>query len=437
MKRTLENIIERLEGASTQHAVGRVRSAIGTVVRATLPGSAIGEIAEIHASGGQRVLAEVVGFEHEEVILMPLGHLRGVQPGSRVELSARTMSVRVSPSLRGRVLDPLGQPLDGEPLPDDAEPWPVVRPAPRALTRRRIDRPLHTGMRVLDGLLTLGQGQRLGLFAPAGVGKSTLLGQLAQRAEVDVVVVGLVGERGREVRAFLEDALGPTGLARSVVVVASADAPPQARVWSAFVATAIAEYFRDRQGQHVLLLIDSLTRVARAQREVGLAAGEPPVQRGYPPSLFALLSRLVERAGNSDKGCMSAVYSVLMSSRDQMDDPVADEVSGLLDGHVVLSRELASRGHFPAVDVLSSLSRLMPSLVSSEHRDHARRVRQLLSAYASRRDLIELGAYRRGSDPDVDEALEIWSELEDFLQQERGVWAEPEETREQLWDLVG
>jgi type III secretion protein N (ATPase) len=332
------------------------------------------------------------------------------------------------------VLDGLGQPIDGRPLPAGVGPWPISRPPPPSLSRRRVDAPLRTGIRAIDGLLTVGEGQRVGLFAGSGVGKSTLLGQIARGSEADVNVVALVGERGREVREFLEDCLGPDGLSRSVVVVATSDAPPVVRLRAAHVATAIAEWFADH-GRRVLFLLDSVTRFARAQREVGLAAGEPPARQGYPPSVFAELPRLLERSGNRARGSITAFYTVLVAGGD-MEEPIADEVRGLLDGHVVLERAMAARGHWPAIDVTASLSRLMSGLVAPEHARGAARLRELVAAHAAQRDLVTLGAYAAGSDPLVDAAIERLPRIEAFLRQAPDERSTPAETLERLLAAV-
>jgi type III secretion protein N (ATPase) len=429
--------LARLERAAPRREAGRVVEVTGLVVRATVPGIRVGELCVIEPPGaeaGARVEAEVVGFRGDEAVLMPLGELAGVGPDALVTTTARPLAVGVGPGLLGRVLDGLGRPADGRGPIADAAPWPVDRAAPDPLGRARVTRPLPLGVRALDALLTAGEGQRLGLFAGSGVGKSTLLGQIARQTEADVNVIALVGERGREVGEFLDGALGPAGRARSVVVCATSDAPSLVRLRSAFVATAIAEWFR-AQGRRVLFMLDSLTRVARAQREVGLAAGEPPARQGYPPSVFAMLPRLLERTGTDDKGSITALYTVLVAGGD-MDEPIADEVRGILDGHVVLSRELASRGHFPAVDVLASLSRLMTAVAEAPHRAAAARLREWLAAHERHRDLIVLGAYERGSDAATDAALARWDAITAFLRQgtdEPASWAE---TRRRLYELV-
>lgn len=435
MSEELARRLAALEAAPAFAVRGRVTALTGLVVRASLEGARQGELVEIRGPAGP-LQAEVVGLRDQEAVLLPLGEARGVGLDAEVVPTGRPLAVRVGPGLLGRVLDGLGRPLDGRPLPGGLARWAVDRPAPSPMERRRIAEPMALGLRAVDGLLTVGRGQRLGLFAGSGVGKSTLLGQIARQARADLAVVCLLGERGREVRDFLEDALGPDGLARSVVVVATSDVPALVRLRAAHVATAVAEWFAEVEGREVLFLLDSLTRFARAQREVGLAAGEPPVRQGYTPSVFSALPRLLERAGTRARGGITAVYTVLVAGGD-MDEPVADEVRGLLDGHVVLDRRLASRGQFPAVDVLQSLSRLMPALAGERHRAAAARLRALVAAYESQRDLIALGAYRRGSDPRVDEAIDRIGDVEAFLAQGTRECVPREETVARLEGLFG
>jgi len=456
----LGDALARVDAASPLVLAGRVTEVTGLVVRAAIPATRVGELVWIETgrAGGDepahapasrarsapppiRVQAEVVGFRGDEVVLMPLGESIGIGPDALVRATGRPFTVRVGPGLLGRVLDGLGDPMDGGgPLAtasgssDGCDEWPVDRPAPDPLRRRRIERPLALGVRAIDGLLTVGEGQRVGLFAGAGAGKSTLLGQIARHTEADVNVICLCGERGREVSEFLEGALGVDGRARSVVVCATSDAPSLVRLKSAFVATAIAEWFR-AQGRRVLFMMDSLTRFARAQREVGLAAGEPPTRQGYPPSVFALLPRLLERTGNDQRGSITALYNVLVTGGD-MDEPIADEVRGILDGHIVLSRELAARNHFPAIDVPASLSRVMNAVVEPAHRQAAGRVRELLATYAQKRDLILLGGYRRGADPRTDEAIARIDAIEAFLRQPTTEHAAFPDTRARLAELV-
>jgi type III secretion protein N (ATPase) len=394
----------------------------------TLPGVLAGQ-------GTARLQAEAVGFRGDEVVLMPLGTVAGIGPDAVASPSGRSLTIRVGEGLLGRVVNGLGEPMDGAgPLAGATEEWPVDRPAPDPLLRPRIRRPLALGVRAIDAFLTVGEGQRVGVFAGSGVGKSLLLGQIARNSDAEVNVICLVGERGREVAEFLEDALGPEGRARSVVVCATSDAPSLVRLKSAFVATAIAEWFRDR-GKRVLLMMDSLTRFARAQREVGLAAGEPPARHGFPPSVFALLPRLLERAGNAQGGSITALYTVLVAGGD-MDEPIADEARGILDGHIVLSRAICERNHWPAIDVLASLSRVMEFVADKEHRQAAAHVREILATYEQNRDLIALGAYKSGSDPRIDRAIAKHEGITTFLRQGLHETAPPEETRKRLLALV-
>ena len=377
----------------------------------------LGALCRIERDAGAPLAAEVVGFRDDETVLLAEGEFAGVRRGSRVHLVRSQPALRVGPELLGRVVDGAGRVVDGKGtlrLRDWAD---LYAAAPPALDRPRIAAPLATGVRVIDGLLTCGVGQRLGIFAGSGVGKSTLLGQIARRSAADVNVVVLIGERGREVREFLEDNLGPEGLARSVVVVATGDEPALVRRRAALVGAAIAEYFRDT-GADVLLLVDSITRLAAAQREIGLASGEPPTVRGYPPSVFALLPKVFERSGRAAHGSITGLYTVLVDG-DDFNEPIADAVRGTLDGHVVLSRKLAHAGRFPAVDVLASVSRVMPEVVPPEHLQAAARIRRVLAAYHQAEDLISIGAYVSGTQRDVDTAIERSAELREFLCQER------------------
>lgn len=425
----LERALSTLAATDSVSVTGRVRALVGLTIRASIPGVRVGEVVEILRRDQGPLLAEVVGFELDDATLLPLGDARGVGPDLPVRPTGRPFAIQASDALRGRVIDGLGQPIDGRPLPPGVA-WPVMRPAPDPLARARITTPFVTGVRAIDGLMTLGEGQRVGLFAGSGVGKSTLLGRIARKADADVVVIGMVGERGREVRELVEEGLGAEGLARSVVVAATSDAPALVRMRSAWVATALAEYYRDR-GQRVLLLMDSVTRFARAAREVGLAAGEPPARRGYPPSVFAALPELLERTGQGERGSITAVYTVLVEGGD-MDEPIADEVRGVLDGHVVLDRELAARGRWPAIDPLHSLSRVMDAVTDARQVEHARALRAHLSVYEAKRDLVLLGAHEPGRDPQLDAALERIDAIEAFLRQPRGETCSFDETVEAL-----
>ena len=414
----LEALKARLLETSALRPVGRVVGVTGLLLRVLLPGARISDVLLIRRRG-EPLLGEIVGFQGGEALVVPLGEPTGVGPDDVVEATGQGLQVSAGAALLGRVLDGLGRPIDGRPAPAGLTPVPVDRAPPAALSRRPVSAAFETGVRAVDGLITLGVGQRVGLFAGSGVGKSTLLGAIARGASADVVVVALVGERGREVGEFLEQSLGEAGRRRSVVVVATSDAPPVERLRAAQVATAVAEHFRDL-GKSVLLLVDSITRFARAQREIGLAAGEPPARRGYPPSVFTQLPRLLERSGQGEKGSITAIYTVLVEGSD-MDEPIADEVRGILDGHIVLDRRLAARGHYPAIDVLSSLSRVMPNVTAKPQRTAAQRARALLAAYEEKRDLIALGAYNEGSDPRLDQAITAAPDLERFLQQDAAV----------------
>lgn len=408
-----DDLRAKLSAVTTLSISGRVESVTGLSLEATLPGARIGDVVRIHRRSAP-LLGEVVGFRRNLSIVMPLGELVGVGPDDAVEGTGSRLTIRVSTAALGRVVDGLGRPIDGGP-PLTGEEVPVDRAPPPPLGRRAIDRPLATGVRPIDALLTMGEGQRVGLFAGSGVGKSTLLGAMARGTEADIVIVALVGERGREVNEFLEHALGAAGRARSIVVVATSDAPALERLRAAQTATAMAESFRDA-GAKVLLLVDSVTRFARAQREVGLAAGEPPARRGYPPSVFAMLPRLLERTGQGERGSITAVYTVLVEGGD-MEEPIADEVRGVLDGHIVLDRTIAARGRYPAIDVPVSLSRVMDAVVDAKHRDAARTVRAMLGAFEAKRDLLALGAYAKGADPLVDRALVKMPQIEALLAQ--------------------
>ncbi|WP_454688947.1 type III secretion system ATPase SctN [Achromobacter aloeverae] len=419
---SLETILPRLRAAlgeaRTVRVTGRVTESVGTIIRAAVAQARVGELCELrNPEDGTTVLAEVVGFAAGAAVLTPLGDMCGIAPTTEVIPSGKAMTVPVGLALMGRVLDGLGRPLDeatrGPLVTTDV--YPVQADAPHPLSRNLIRRSLPLGVRVLDGLLTCGEGQRLGIFAAAGGGKSTLMGMLVKGARVDVNVIALIGERGREVGEFLQDELGPEMLERSVVVCATGDKPPMERSKAAFLATAIAEYFRD-QGKRVLFLMDSVTRFARAQREIGLAAGEPPTRRGFPPSVFASLPRLLERAGNNGKGSITAFYTVLVEG-DDMSEPVADEVRSILDGHIVLSRKLGAANHYPAVDVLASTSRVMGRVVGEGHKRAAGRVRELMARYQDVELLLRMGEYTPGADPDTDEAIAKMPAIHAFLRQ--------------------
>ncbi|HEX6989414.1 MAG TPA: FliI/YscN family ATPase [Bacillota bacterium] len=413
---------------------GRVVKVVGLTIEALGPSCRIGEVCTVRA-GEAEVPCEVVGFREDRVLLMPLGRMDGIAPGAPVLASGERLQVTVGPDLVGRVLDGLGRPMDGRgPLAARLR-RPIDNDPPPPLSRPPITEALGVGVRAIDGLLTCGRGQRLGIFAGSGVGKSTLLAMIARNAQADVTVIGLVGERGREVREFVEQDLGPQGLARSVVVAATSDEPPLVRIKAAHTATAVAEYFRD-QGADVVLLMDSVTRFAMALREVGLAVGEPPASRGYTPSVFSALPRLLERSGRSHQGSITGFYTVLVEG-DDFNEPVTDTVRGILDGHVVLSRDLAQRGHYPAIDVPASVSRLMGSVAGPAQCRAAARLRELLAGYRDGRDLVQIGAYRQGTDPVLDEALRRLPLIDAFLRQGVGEASSLDETVARLLEVVG
>jgi FliI/YscN family ATPase len=394
---------------------GTVTRIVGLTVSVTGFPAPLGAVCAVLRENGAAMRGEVIGFRDEETLILPYGDLAGIRRGNRVTLVQSAPGVRVGDRLLGRVLDGRGRFVDNRPAPALPHRVGLQSPPTSPLRRPRIDTPLGTGIRAIDAMLTCGKGQRLGIFAGSGVGKSVLIGQMARCSAADVNVVVLVGERGREVREFLEKDLGPQGLARSVVVAATSDEPALVRLRAAYIGTAIAEYFRDA-GRDVLLMLDSVTRFAVAQREIGLAAGEPPATRGYPPSVFALLPRLLERSGRTDRGSITGFYTVLVEA-DDANEPISDAVRGILDGHIMLSRKLAHQAHWPAIDVLSSISRSMPDVITAEHRHSAESLKQLLAAYHEAQDLISLGAYQAGSNPAVDAAITMRDETMKFLRQ--------------------
>ena len=433
----LHSVLREVNLMDCQGYVVRVS---GLTVESAGPVIGLGELCGIHLRDARRVLAEVVGFRNDHLILLPLEHIEGISPGDTVTARSTPRHILLSDAVLGRVLNGLGEPIDGKgPLQGtDESPLDVSSPAP--LTREKICEPLALGIRSIDGVLTCGKGQRVGIFAGSGVGKSVLLGDIANSSDAAVNVVALIGERGREVREFLEENLGPEGLARSVVVVAASDAPPIQRVKAAFVAVTVAEYFRDR-AENVLFMMDSLTRFAQAQREIGLAAGEPPATKGYCPSVFALMPRLIERLGCSDSGSITGILTVLVEN-DDLTDPVADSARSLLDGHFVLSRKLADRGHFPAVDILQSVSRLMPAVVSPEHRLAAQKLKEIYATYIAAEDLINIGAFAPGSNRRIDGAISLIDRINEFLVQAVRQRTSFQETEKQLlaitraWDRL-
>jgi type III secretion protein N (ATPase) len=413
--RKQDPLVTGLRALDPLRRVGRVSEAYGTLIRATGIGARIGEVCELRdPATDHRLMAEVVGIGRGLTLLTPLGTLDGVSASTEVIAKGRQATVGAGDGLLGRVLDSLGNVVDARPAPSGLTPVPVYRDAPNALTRIPICRPFHCGVRAIDALLTAGAGQRVGVFAAAGGGKSTLLGMLARGSAANVNVIVLLGERGREVREFIQDNLGPEGLRKSVIVMATSDRPALERARAAYVGTAIAEHFRDR-GRPVLLLLDSVTRFARALRDVGLAVGEPPARRGYPPSVFSALPRLFERAGNSDRGSMTAFYTILLEEEDG--DPIGDEVRSILDGHIYLSRKLAAAHHFPAIDVLMSASRTMARVTEQQHRDAAATLRRQLAKYQEIELLLQIGEYKAGADAEADAAIANIGRIRQFLQQ--------------------
>ncbi|MDR0356176.1 MAG: type III secretion system ATPase SctN [Deltaproteobacteria bacterium] len=407
---------ETISNTSTLAIRGRVEQVVGTIIRAVAPGVKVGELCLLRNPWDGFVLqAEVVGFLKEAALLTPLGDLQGISPETEVLPTGRIHSVPVGDDLLGRVLDGLGNPLDGGPPLSPKTHYPVYNDPPNPMTRRLVEKPLPLGLRVLDGALTCGEGQRMGIFAAAGGGKSTLLSSIIKGSAADVSVLALIGERGREVREFIERDLGPEGRKKAVLVVSTSDRSSMERLKAAYTATAVAEHFRD-EGRRVLLMMDSVTRFGRALREIGLAAGEPPTRRGFPPSVFSTLPKLMERAGNSDKGSITALYTVLVEG-DDMTEPIADETRSILDGHIVLSRKLAAANHYPAIDVLASVSRVMNAVTEKKHRDSASRLRQILAKYAEIELLVQIGEYKKGSDQEADFALDRIERVNAFLKQ--------------------
>ncbi|WP_310035317.1 type III secretion system ATPase SctN [Paraburkholderia graminis] len=414
---------------------GKVLEVIGTLVKVAGLDVTLGELCELRAANGELLQhAEVIGFTRDVALLSPFSRLADISRSTRVVGLGRSLTVPVGDALLGRVIDSLGEPIDGLGPLDTIEERPVFANPPSPMSRRMIDTPLATGVRVVDGMMTLAEGQRMGIFAPAGVGKSTLLGMFARGAQCDVTVIALIGERGREVREFVELILGPEGMARSIVVCATSDRSSIERAKAAYVATAIAEHFRDR-GQRVLLMMDSLTRFARAQREIGLAAGEPPARRGFPPSIFAELPRLLERAGMGEHGSITALYTVLAED-ESGNDPIAEEVRGIVDGHMILSREIAAKNQYPAIDVLASLSRVMPQVMTPDYVRAAGRLRELLAKHREVEMLLQIGEYQPGGNPLADEAIRKIDAIRAFFNQATHELTAPQDTEARLFQLA-
>ncbi|MGF9968536.1 flagellar protein export ATPase FliI [Bacillus subtilis] len=432
-----QSLIDCIEMTDSYKRYGKVKRVIGLMIESKGPASSIGDVCLIYAKGqsGKVIKAEVVGFQEENILLMPYLEAASIAPGSIVEATGESLRVKVGTGLIGQVIDAFGEPLDGKLLPKGLSPVSTEQSPPNPMKRPPIREKMGVGVRSIDSLLTVGKGQRIGIFAGSGVGKSTLMGMIAKQTEADLNVIALVGERGREVREFIEKDLGKEGLKRSIVVVATSDQPALMRLKAAYTATAIAEYFRDK-GQNVMFMMDSVTRVAMAQREIGLAAGEPPTTKGYTPSVFAILPRLLERTGANEHGTITAFYTVLVDG-DDMNEPIADTVRGILDGHIVLDRALANKGQFPAVNVLKSISRVMSNISTRQHLDAANKFRELLSTYQNSEDLINIGAYKRGSSREIDEAIQFYPQLIQFLKQGTDEPALLEESIAALTSLTG
>ncbi|ALC86029.1 ATP synthase [Bacillus sp. FJAT-22090] len=413
------DLIQQIPNLSTFKKYGRVNRVVGLMIESQGPESSIGDVCKIHIhsskNGHSVILAEVVGFKEEVVVLMPYTNIREISTGCLVEGTNRPLEVKVGPDLIGKVLDSMGNPIDGTVLPKGLMTVGTEQDPPNPLTRPPIDEQIEVGVKAIDGMLTVGKGQRVGIFAGSGVGKSTLLGMIARNTNADLNVIALIGERGREVREFIERDLGKEGLERSIVIAATSDQPALMRIKGAFTATAIAEYFRDK-GLNVVLMMDSVTRVAMAQREIGLAVGEPPATRGYTPSVFSILPKLLERTGTNENGTITAFYTVLVDG-DDMNEPIADTVRGILDGHIVLDRSLANKGQYPAINVLKSISRLMNHISDEEHKKAAERLRDLYFTYNKSEDLINIGAYKRGTSKEIDEAIQYEPLITSYLKQ--------------------
>jgi len=434
----ITNVLDRaVEDAQVVEVKGRVIQVVGTIVKAAVPGVKVGEICILRNPWEDfEVQAEVVGFTKEAALLTALGQMTGISAQTEVIPTRRVHMVPVGESLLGRVVDGLGRPIDADkkgPIRPEAY-YPVFAPPPSPLERKIISKPISLGIRCIDGLLTCGEGQRMGIFAAAGGGKSTLLASIIRNTEAEVSVLALIGERGREVREFIEKDLGEEGLKRAVVVCATSDKSSMERLKAAYVATSIAEYFRDK-GKKVLLMMDSVTRFGRAQREIGLAAGEPPTRRGFPPSVFSELPKLMERAGNSSKGSITALYTVLVEG-DDMTEPIADETRSILDGHIILSRKLAAINHYPAIDVLASISRCMSAIAPKDHKQAAAKLREILAKYQEVELLLKIGEYKRGSDTSTDEAIDKIDACNDFLRQGLAERPEFDDTIEKLKQAV-
>ena len=432
-----KSYLKRIEGAQFSRDKGRVKELIGTLIKGYLPGASLGSLCEVFPLGSHKsIFAEVVGFKDQSVLMMPLSDVRGIGLGASIVLRRATATVRVGDAMLGRVVDGMGRPLDDLGNFEVQGEVPLYQEIQNPLQRSLIREPLDLGVRAINGILTIGKGQRVGIMAGSGVGKSVLLGMMAKQSKADVNVIALIGERGREVREFIENDLGPEGLARSVVVAVTSDRSPLFRMRGAFLATAIAEYFAGK-GKQVLLMMDSVTRFSMAQREIGLSVGEPPATKGYPPSVFSTLPKLLERAGSFEgMGSITGLYTVLVEG-DDMDDPIADAVRSIVDGHIVLSRKLAQRAQYPAIDVLSSASRVMKSIISEDHLHLAQKFRESLAIYKEAEDLINIGSYKAGSNPKIDQAIRSYDSMLDFLKQSARENTGIEETVAKMQEIFG
>ncbi|MGY6718365.1 flagellar protein export ATPase FliI [Bacillus licheniformis] len=433
----LKQLLECIETADSYKRYGKVKQAVGLMIESKGPECSIGDVCKIYTKGDgpKAIKAEVVGFKDQNILLMPYLEAANIAPGSIVEATGESLRVKVGSGLIGQVVDAFGNPLDGSVLPKGLAQVSTDQAPPNPMKRPPIREKMAVGVRSIDSLLTIGKGQRVGIFAGSGVGKSTLMGMIARETAADLNVIALVGERGREVREFIEKDLGEEGLKRTIVVVATSDQPALMRLKAAYTATAIAEYFRDK-GQNVMFMMDSVTRVAMAQREIGLATGEPPTTKGYTPSVFAILPKLLERTGTTESGSITAFYTVLVDG-DDMNEPIADTVRGILDGHIVLDRALANKGQFPAVNILKSISRVMSNIAEKDHIRAANRFREMLSTYQNSEDLINIGAYKKGSSREIDEAIQFHPKLISFLKQEVDEAASLEESISLLKSLTG
>ena len=434
----VEQLLPFVQEIDTYKRYGKVKRVVGLMIESQGPASSIGDLCYIHVgskSAKRLIRAEVVGFKEENVLLMPYTALNDIAPGCIVEATMKPLEIKVGADLIGSVVDPLGMPLDGSALPKGLSTIGTDQNPPNPMNRPPVNEPIEVGVRLIDSLLTVGKGQRVGIFAGSGVGKSTLLGMVARNTTADLNVIGLIGERGREVREFIEKDLGPEGLKRSIIVVATSDQPALMRIKGAYTATAIAEYFRDK-GLNVMLMMDSVTRVAMAQREIGLAVGEPPTTKGYTPSVFAILPKLLERTGTNQLGSITAFYTVLVDG-DDMNEPIADTVRGILDGHFVLDRQLANKGQYPAVNVLKSISRIMSNIITPEHKESAIKLREMLAKYIENEDLINIGAYKRGTSKEIDEAIRKYPQIISFLKQRTDEAVTSETGIQELINLIG